>query len=380
MSRIIIVGAGIAGLAVARQLDLSGTNYRIIERSNQPSVHGCGLALPFNAMRALQHLGLADEVLSVAHQVHDIVYDHADGTELCRGSLRDEPFEHDRFVALKRSELHDVLLNGLQHKIEFSSELLSLNEQEGEINVTTSTGTESYDLVIAADGIHSKCRQATGGAEDAPIDYGYQTWRFLVEKPGHEFQPTYTFGANDMFMHYPVGAETIYCYGQTKESSLPAPTNDHEANIRAVFADYRGAVPDLLAKMPVTHIIPGRVNSVSSPKFNSGRVVFVGDAGTGCPPTLQQGAAKAFEDAISLGRLLKSTSIDETLNRFANERRPSAQWVIEQSNLPYAPAMDMENPDMRAFRDELMRAEGPRNIVGWRELATNPELMFAEPE
>ena len=135
-------------------------------------------------------------------------------------------------------------------------------------------------------------------------------------------------------------------------------------------------VPELLARMPVDRIIPGRINSVRATEFCLGRVVFVGDSGSGCPPTLQQGAAKAFEDAICLVEHIEKLSLDEALDEFAKERRPSVDWVVQQSNGPFTMGMDMNNPEVREFRDELLRTEGPRNLIGWRELATNPALAF----
>ena len=87
MTNILIVGAGIAGLAMARRLKSAGIPYRIIERNDAPSIAGCGIALPFNAVDAMAKLGLLDQLMAIAHQVHEYQHDsNSDsyGMEACQ--------------------------------------------------------------------------------------------------------------------------------------------------------------------------------------------------------------------------------------------------------------------------------------------------------
>jgi 2-polyprenyl-6-methoxyphenol hydroxylase-like FAD-dependent oxidoreductase len=65
-SRILIVGAGIAGLALGRALRVHGLVPEIIERAVSWPDRGAGLYLPGNGVRALGALGLADKVLARA--------------------------------------------------------------------------------------------------------------------------------------------------------------------------------------------------------------------------------------------------------------------------------------------------------------------------
>jgi 2-polyprenyl-6-methoxyphenol hydroxylase-like FAD-dependent oxidoreductase len=63
--RILIIGGGIAGLAVARALRQVGLDGEIVERSTAPRVTGAGIDVPGNGMAALARLGLADAVTPV---------------------------------------------------------------------------------------------------------------------------------------------------------------------------------------------------------------------------------------------------------------------------------------------------------------------------
>lgn len=64
--KILIVGGGIAGLAMARALELQGFSADLIERRADVPQEGTGLYLPGNASRAAQALGLTGSITRVA--------------------------------------------------------------------------------------------------------------------------------------------------------------------------------------------------------------------------------------------------------------------------------------------------------------------------
>ena len=112
--RVLISGAGIAGLALARRLQLLSIDYVLLEKRKKSKDLGTGIALPFNAIQALRELGLAKQVLEVAHQVHEVTYTTKNGTVLGRASLNEPPLNQDNFVAMLRSDLYDILLDGIE--------------------------------------------------------------------------------------------------------------------------------------------------------------------------------------------------------------------------------------------------------------------------
>jgi len=72
--KILVVGAGIAGLSFARACEQQGIKVTVIEKANDHPDTGAGICLPANAMMAFQHIGLKQKILDAAHQVNSIEY------------------------------------------------------------------------------------------------------------------------------------------------------------------------------------------------------------------------------------------------------------------------------------------------------------------
>ena len=110
--RILVVGAGIGGLALGRALRLKGFLPEIIERAGSWPAGGAGLYIPGNGARALKMLGLADEVLNRAVRVsHQRVLDHT-GRHLAEIELTQLWNPIGPCLGIARSELHSILLEG----------------------------------------------------------------------------------------------------------------------------------------------------------------------------------------------------------------------------------------------------------------------------
>lgn len=72
-NRVLISGAGIAGLSLARRLEKMGIGYLIAEKRSSSHHSSSGIALPFNALLALREPGFEKAVLDVAHQVEEVI-------------------------------------------------------------------------------------------------------------------------------------------------------------------------------------------------------------------------------------------------------------------------------------------------------------------
>jgi 2-polyprenyl-6-methoxyphenol hydroxylase-like FAD-dependent oxidoreductase len=110
--RILIVGGGIGGLALGRALGQRGFTAEIIERAGSWPASGAGLFIPGNGARALDVLGLADEVLNRAVRVtHQRVLDHT-GRHLAEIELTQLWNPIGPCLGIARRELHSILLEG----------------------------------------------------------------------------------------------------------------------------------------------------------------------------------------------------------------------------------------------------------------------------
>lgn len=377
MKPILISGAGIAGLSLARQLKKLNIAFEIIEKRSSLFSDGAGIALPANAVKALRCMGLEDSIAQHTHRVKQIIYTDYLGHVLNQASLLEAPLNFDWFVALPRQTLQDILCKEIEKEIHFATTMQSIEPADDGLVVTFSNlKKKEYSAVIGADGIHSRVRELTF-KNASLVDLGVTTWRWVSAYNTENLQPTYMLGHGDVFMAYPISQNAVYCYAHVldKEEKLYIQKNKREL-IKDFFKQYGGVVPHFLEILPENNdIIAGRLRSVSQPLFISNRVALMGDASHACSPMLQQGAALAFEDAIVLSALLKQFSIQDAFNHYENQRRERVTWVLNASDTPLKSAI---NIDEKAYiaRNQMIREKGPLNVLGWRQLLqSNPIFL-----
>ncbi len=373
--RILISGAGIAGLSLARRCQQLDIPFKLIEKRAQIVTDGAGIALPANAMKALHHLNLYSSVKNAAHQVTEIIYTKPSGRILNRASLCEPPLSTDNFVALHRSQLHKLLVEGLEQHINFNTTITALRQNNDGVTVRLNNSEieEEYAAVIGADGLHSSVRELTFGNIDL-IDLAVTNWRWTTNYPTENLQPTYMLGAKDIFMAYPIGKDEVYCYAQVFDPEQALTNGNHSDTIGKRFSHYTGIAATLLKQLPDTsEIIPGRLRSVPHPFFSKGCVALVGDASNACSPMLQQGAACAFEDVIILSELLTHFSVKEAFKHYESYRKQRVTWIVTSSDTPMKSLANSNSFFKLLARDLFIKFKGPLNVQGWRILlATDP--------
>lgn len=369
--RILISGAGIAGLSLARRLQQRGIDHVLIEKRDATPQASSGIALPFNAIQSLRELGLAERVLAEAHPVSEILYTKKNGAILGRANLLEAPLDRDRFVAMRRSALHGILQEDIGPRIHYQTRVEHIDPQPDGVVVQCSNPSLSgrYDLVVAAEGIHSNLRQLCFPGEATTVDHRVPNWRFLVEYPGHGLQPTYMFDRSEMFMVYPVGPDSLYCYAHVYDDTGRYADSDPLQSLRQLFGGFGGEVASILDRLGSQPITRGRLESVARPYYAKERIVFVGDAGNACSPLLQQGAACAFEDAICLAEQLRLHPADVAARAYQAVRAPRVDWIVQASDGPLKMMKTMRSPIGAFMRNMMIRRKGPLNAHGWKQLA-----------
>lgn len=369
--RILISGAGIAGLSLARRLDQLGIAYVLIEKRAAAAPSGAGIALPFNAIQALRQLDLAEPVLAAAHQVREVIYTKKDGALLARASLLEAPLDQDKFVAMRRSDLHAILLDGIAPRIHYQTSIDAIEARPDGVQVRSANPAVQghYDLVVSAEGIQSDLRQRSFPGEATTVDHNVANWRFTIELPKHGLQPTYMFGRSEMFMAYPIGPDALYCYAHVYDDTGQYAKRDPQQSLRQLFGGFGGPVGAILDRLGTQPVQVGRLESVIKPYYAKGRVVFIGDAGNACSPLLQQGAACAFEDALCLAEQLQQLPVDAAIEAYQKLRAPRVDWIVAASDGPLKMMKTMRSPLGAFLRNMLIRRKGPLNAHGWKQLA-----------
>lgn len=373
MKKILISGAGIAGLAMARVCDRFRIPYKIIEKSAKSVVAGAGIALPANAMDSIDYMGLGESIRHNAYRVKSITY-VSPNESLNHASLEEYPLSKNHFVALHRSKLHEILTDSISGSIHYSTEIQTIRETDQGVFVNYKgedpSHEEEFSAIIGADGIHSNIRKVV--FTDEPLnDFGLTIWRWTCKFPVKEnaFEPIYMFDRDRVFMVYPFSSDEVYCYAHAVNSEPNSFTRENsQESIRTLFAHCSSEViQEMLHILPESHsIITGRLQSVENPVFSKGRFALIGDACHACTPMLQQGAATAFEDVIVLANLIKSFPIKTALSLYDEFRRPKVTDIVRSSNLPIR---NLSRPDVNIEAIyENIRKNGPLNVQGWRKI------------
>lgn len=361
--RILVVGAGIAGLATARALRLAGFRPEVVEKLPASTIPTAGIYLPGNASRAFAQLGLDDPVRPLGQVIRWQRFLDQQGEQLCQVDLAALWDGVGECRALPRNELHRVLLSGAGGEVRHDTEVTALHPGDGAVEVTFGDGTRrAYDLVIGADGRRSGVRaMAALGGPARPT--GQVVYRSVVTGGPEVADWTALLGDRCGFVVMPMGAGRLYCYADEAGTSAPA---DPLTRLQEVFGGFGGPVPAVLEAVRTVQV--ALTDEVQLGRWSYGRVVLVGDAAHATAPTLAQGAAMAVEDAVVLAEeLRRATDLETALTRYESRRRPRTKWVLDRTR-----DRDRTRDVPPPLRDPVLRGRGGRIFQEHYRLLVDP--------
>lgn len=354
---VLVVGAGVAGLALARALSLRGRECTVVDRRPVPTDAGLGLNLPGNAVVALAALGIADQVLARGARVLRREYRTASGRLLF--SVDEERFwgPGRPSVCVRRGDLLDLLRGGIDGEVRWGSAVESVRTEAERARITFASGeVESYDLVVGADGVRSRVRSAV--TDDVPRAslMTRSSWRFVVPCTDVDCWTAWS-GHDGTLLLIPVDGEHVYGYASSTRGGSADPG---AAWLEETFARFpapaRAAVGSALSGAGPLHAAP--VDEVRCDRWGRGRVVLVGDAVHATGPVWAQGAALALEDALVLAQLVDRvdwSGVGEALREARRARVAHVQAMTDRmSRLAGLP---------EPLRNVLAPVVGPRTYV-----------------
>ena len=343
VQKVLVIGGGSAGMASAILLAQAGVDVDLVEKNPGVSALGSGITLQANALRVLREVGILDQCLVEGADSTQLRLRAPDAQATVLVTMPDErPPGADlpNAIGMYRPALAGFLAERAKEAgvdVRFATTVRALEQEDDGVDVTLSDGTTGrYDLVIAADGVRSPTRALLGiELETRPLGMGI--WRVFAPRPADVPTGELYYGGHCYIAGYtPTSSDMLYAFlvedAQDRSGVTP---EEKVAIVRELASHYHGPWDEIRESItdPVAiHYTQFEEHLLPRP-WNRGRVVLIGDAAHTCPPTLAQGAAMAFEDALVLAELLReSTRVDQELwDRFHDRRMPRVEIVVEGS-------------------------------------------------
>jgi salicylate hydroxylase len=363
-----VVGGGIGGLTAALSLLRCGFDVHVFEQASALSEVGAGVQISPNASRILHRLGLAGELARTG--VRPIAWHQRrwdDGRTLLRTPLA-EPLEAIfgfPHYQVHRADLLRALSEAIpEERVHLDHRLAQLIDHGDRVEAEFEHGVRGdFDVLIAADGIHSVVRRMLFGA-DRPRFTGCIAYRGLVPAErlrdlGLEVTAQVWMGPGRHFVHYFVAGRRLVNFVAVVEQ---------DTWTRESWTD-RGEIEDALAAFegwhPQVRTILGAVDEtftwalfdrVPLERWVAGRVALLGDACHAMLPFMAQGAAQAIEDGAALAACLASGSdVPGALHRYETARAPRVARIHAAStgnktrfHLPDGPEQQARDAQMAA--------------------------------
>jgi 2-polyprenyl-6-methoxyphenol hydroxylase-like FAD-dependent oxidoreductase len=366
--RVLICGAGIAGLTLAWCLERRGHDPVVVERA--PRLRDDGYMIDFfgSGFTTAKRLGLLPDLESVHYPVDRLTFVNPRGEErfsVPYAALRKRLFRNQHFNFM-RGELERVVYERFTGRaaIRFNTTVATFADRDRCVEVALTGGaTETVDLLVGADGVHSSVRRLACGPAGFTRPLGYRMAAFILDSRPRRLQ------AHDAFVTltcpkrqvtvYPIRGGRLATFFLHK-AAWPLQDVSGEAacdELREVYGDLGWVVPDLLAQCrTVQSIYFDTVEQVQMPAWSIGRVGLVGDACQCVSPLAGQGASMALTAAYVLAEELDAHGdVRQALGRYEERVKPAIERQ-QEAGRRIAKWFVPDDEPHRIFRDLVTRA------------------------
>jgi len=340
-----IVGGGIGGLTAALALLNKGHDVTVFEQASQLQEVGAGLQISPNGVRVLDDLGLEQDLRAICFEPEGKeirLWNTGDSWKLFDLGVESQQRYGFPYVTVHRNDLHQILVKAVERiapgTIRLDHRFTGVERNDNRVTLAFERQpSATFDVVIGADGVHSKMREQLFGSGPARFT-GIVAWRGVIpvdRLPERLIRPVgfNWIGPGGHVIHYPIRRGELINFTSvverrdwTVESWTSAGSNqeyhddypgwheDVHAYIEAIPQPFKWA---LIARPPMQHWV-------------NGRVALLGDASHPSLPFLAQGAVMALEDGYILARAFEEfDTVDEALDRYQKARIPRTTRAVQ---------------------------------------------------
>lgn len=311
--RILISGAGIAGLTLAIALKRNGFDPLVIER--EPALRSEGYMMDFfgTGWDVAERLGLVDRLRDVRYPIDSLEFVRVDGTPYVHVPIdRVRRALDNKYVYIRRQDLERILAEQASEAgvaIRYGLSLQELDDRGDTVHARFDDGSaDRFALVVGADGVHSQVRSLVFGPERRFSRFlGLYAAAFHYARRDLPMKRTATVyeETDRMAIVYPLDSERLDATFVIRHGELSSGNDEPAAFLRAQLQGAGWIIDDVLrARDERQRLFFDSVTQIVMPRWHQGRIALIGDA-CGCLTLIAgQGSHMAMAGGYVLAQLL----------------------------------------------------------------------------
>jgi 2-polyprenyl-6-methoxyphenol hydroxylase-like FAD-dependent oxidoreductase len=380
-NRILVSGAGLAGLAAASSLRAAGLQTTVYERATELLPAGAVVSVMANAAAGLERAGLGKLIEEVCVPVQKLDYLDWKGRYLAHMPISEvaETLGTKAYITL-RSDMQLGMYERLGPEVvQLGATCAGFTQDDEGVTLRLEDGREERGAaLIGADGIRSMVREQLLG--DEPRYAGYSGWRGLATMAKPPLEPGFgkqVGGRGRTWGAFALRGNRVYWFSSAKmEQGLGDSAAGRKNDVRETFAGAPDWVLEVIEATPEEEILRHDIFDRQPVKrWGEGRVTMIGDAAHATTPNTGQGGSHALLDGVIVGEKLASiaaslkdaSAVRGVFEQYENERIPQTSKVVKEAGM-VGTMVHFKNPLLCLIRDRILYKRTPKRT--WRKRAS----------